>query len=119
MDHRVLAALHRVGVPFGEMAWDHARQQHPNGSEAQIAEAAAALLKRAHDGPADEYHPPAKRSRKDRRVAARTRATAPSREIPDPPAETDPPDEDTADSALAEVVPLGLFDPLADPWRRT
>ncbi|CAM5629536.1 hypothetical protein SMICM304S_09700 [Streptomyces microflavus] len=31
--------LHRVGVPFGEMAWDHARQQNPNGSETQIAEA--------------------------------------------------------------------------------
>ncbi|CAM5629484.1 Transposase OS=Streptomyces microflavus OX=1919 GN=Smic_07360 PE=4 SV=1 [Streptomyces microflavus] len=28
-------------------------------------------------------------------------------------------DEDTTDSALAEVIPLGLFDPLADPWRRT
>ncbi|MEV5451757.1 Mu transposase C-terminal domain-containing protein [Streptomyces sp. NPDC052535] len=111
--------LHRVGVPFGEMAWDHARQQNPNGSETQIAEAAAALLKRAHNGPVGEEHPPAKRSRKDRRVAARTRATAPSREIPDPPAESEPMDEDTADSALAEVIPLGLFDPLADPWRRT
>jgi hypothetical protein len=101
------------------MAWDHARQQVPNDSEIQIAEATAALLKRAHNGPADEDRPPTKRSRKDRRVAARTRATAPSREIPDPPAESEPMDKDTADSALAEVIPLGLFDPLADPWRRT
>ncbi|MFI0108028.1 Mu transposase C-terminal domain-containing protein [Streptomyces parvus] len=110
--------LHRVGVPFGEMAWDHARQQVPkNGSEAQIADAAAALLKRAHDGPRDVKDPPAKRSRRDRRVAARTRATAPGREIPDPPTESEPMDEDT-DTSLAEVIPLGLFDPLADPWRR-
>ncbi|WP_374199103.1 hypothetical protein [Streptomyces sp. GESEQ-35] len=101
------------------MAWDHARRQVPNDSEIQIAEAAAALLKRAHDGPAGEKSPPVKRSRKDRRVAARTRATAPNREISDPPAESEPMDEDTADSALAEVIPLGLFDPLADPWRRT
>ncbi|MFD7136847.1 hypothetical protein [Streptomyces sp. NPDC059894] len=105
-------------VLMGELAWDHARQQAPrNGNEAQIADAAAALFKRAHDGPPDEKDPPAKRSRRDRRIAARTRATAPGREIPDPPAASKPMDEDT-DTSLAEVVPLGLFDPLADPWRR-
>ncbi|MFJ8531765.1 Mu transposase C-terminal domain-containing protein [Streptomyces sp. NPDC093591] len=109
--------LHRVGVPFGEMAWDHARQQVPGGNEAQIADAAATLLQRAHDGPRDEKNPPAKRSQKDRRVAARTRATAPGREIPDPPADSEPTDEDT-DTSLAKVIPLGLFDPLANPWRR-
>ncbi|WP_406484872.1 Mu transposase C-terminal domain-containing protein [Streptomyces sp. NBC_01563] len=110
--------LHRVGVPFGEMAWDHARQQAPrNGSEAQIADAAAALLKRAHDGPPDEKDPLAKRPRRDRRVAARNRATTPGRQIPDPPAESEPRDEDR-DTSSAEVIPLGLFDPLADPWRR-
>ncbi|MER6073983.1 Mu transposase C-terminal domain-containing protein [Streptomyces sp. NPDC001296] len=111
--------LHRVGVPFGELAWDHARQQAPrNGNEAQIADAAAALLTRAHDGPPDEKDPPARRSRRDRRIAARTRATAPGREIPDPPADSEPMDEAT-DTSLAEVVPLGLFDPLANPWRRS
>lgn len=110
--------LLRVGVPFGEMAWDHARQQVPkNGSEAQIADAAAALLKRAHDGPPKEKAPPVKRSRRERRVAARTRATTLGRETPDPPTESEPMDEDT-DTSLAEVIPLGLFDPLADPWRR-
>ncbi|WP_329160600.1 Mu transposase C-terminal domain-containing protein [Streptomyces anulatus] len=109
--------LHRVGVPFGEMAWDHARQQAPrNGSEAQIADAVAALLKRAHDGPPDEKDPPAKRPRRDRRVAARTRATTSGRQIPDPPTEGEPMDEDR-DTSLAEDIPLGLFDPLADPWR--
>ncbi|WP_455681005.1 integrase [Streptomyces huasconensis] len=102
--------LHRVGVPFGEMAWDHARQQVPkNGSEAQIADAAAALLKRAHDGPRDEKDPPVKRSRRDRRIAARTWATTPVREVSDPPAETEPMDEDT-DTSSTEVIPLDLFD---------
>ncbi|MGJ5751495.1 Mu transposase-like protein [Streptomyces puniciscabiei] len=109
--------LHRVGVPFGEMAWDHARQQVQDGNEAQIADAAAALLQRAHDGPQDEKDPPAKRSQKDRRIAARTRATAPDREIPDPPTDREPTDEDT-DTSPAKVIPLGLFDPLANPWRR-
>jgi hypothetical protein len=109
--------LHRVGVPFGEMAWDHARQRVQGGNEAQIADAAAALLQRAHDGPQDEQGPAAKRSQKDRRIAARTRATAPGREIPDPPADREPTDEDS-DTSRAKVIPLGLFDPLANPWRR-
>ncbi|WP_435212010.1 Mu transposase C-terminal domain-containing protein [Streptomyces sp. bgisy034] len=109
--------LHRVGVPFGEMAWDHARQRVQGGNEAQIADAAAALLQRAHDGPQDEQGPAAKRSQKDRRIAACTRATTPGREIPDPPADHEPTDEDT-DTSPAKVIPLGLFDPLANPWRR-
>ncbi|WP_338020714.1 Mu transposase C-terminal domain-containing protein [Streptomyces sp. TR1341] len=71
--------LRRVGVPFGELAWDHACEQVPGGTEEQIADAAAALLRRAHDGPAAKKGPAAKRSR---RVAARTRATAPDRPAP-------------------------------------
>jgi hypothetical protein len=106
--------LHRVGVPFGELAWDHACEQIPGGTEEQIADAAAALLRRAHDGPAPKQAPAAKRSR---RVAARTRATAPDRPTPDPPA-NEIAQEDQADTELAEVIPLGLFDPLANPWRR-
>ncbi|WKX73732.1 hypothetical protein [Streptomyces sp. XD-27] len=111
--------LHRVGVPFGEMAWAHAHQQAPrNVGEAQIADVAVGLLQRAHDGPRDEQDAPAKRSQRDRRIAARTRATAPSREDPDPPpADSEPADEDT-DTSTAKVIPLGLFDPLANPWRR-
>ncbi|MCE4941896.1 Mu transposase C-terminal domain-containing protein [Streptomyces albulus] len=108
--------LHRVGVPFGELAWDRACEQVPSGTEEQIADAAAALLRRAHDGPPEEKDRPAKRSRRDRRVAARTRATAADRPIPEPPAE--PPHDDEADTHLAEVIPLGLFDPLANPWKR-
>lgn len=109
--------LHRVGVPFGEMAWDHACEQVPGGTEEQIADATAALLRRAHDGPSPEKDRPAKRSRRDRRVAARTRATTADRPIFDPPAAETPVDE-AADTELAKVIPLGLFDPLANPWRR-
>jgi hypothetical protein len=110
--------LHRVGIPFGEMAWDHAREQVPDGTEEQIADAAAALLRRAHDGPATGEGRPAKRSRRDRRVAARTRATATDRPVPDPPSAEPAPDHE-AESDAAKVIPLGLFDPLANPWRRT
>lgn len=109
--------LHRVGVPFGELAWDHARAQVPGGTEEQIADAAAALLRRAHDGPAGEKDPPAKRSRRDRRVAARTRATSTDRPVPDPHPNA-PEGNDESDTELADVIPLGLFDPLANPWRR-
>uniref|UniRef100_UPI003F494AAA Mu transposase C-terminal domain-containing protein n=1 Tax=Streptomyces sp. CA-141956 TaxID=3240051 RepID=UPI003F494AAA len=109
--------LHRVGVPFGEMAWDHARAQVPGRTEEQIADAAAALLGRAHNGPDEERVRPSNRSRRGRRVAARNRATATDRPVPDPPA-IEPAPDDEADSDLAEVIPLGLFDPLANPWRR-
>ncbi|MFG2232755.1 Mu transposase C-terminal domain-containing protein [Streptomyces sp. NPDC048723] len=110
--------LHRVGVPFGELAWDHARAQLPGGTEEQIADAASALLRRAHDGPTAEQDRPAKRSKRDRRVAARTRVTTTDLPVPDPPA-TEPEHDDESDTELAEVIPLGLFDPLANPWRRT
>ncbi|MFE7400837.1 integrase [Streptomyces sp. NPDC057557] len=106
--------LHRVGVPFGEMAWDHAREQVPGGTEEAIADAAAALLRRAHDGPAQSKGRAAKRSR---RVAARTRATASDRPAPDP-TTADAVQDDQADTESARVIPLGLFDPLANPWRR-
>lgn len=109
--------LHRVGVPFGEMAWDHAREQVPSGSEEQIADAAAALLRRAHDGPSTEADLPVKRSKRDRRIAARTRATATDRPSPD--SSTVEPLPDDTDTEVAKVIPLGLFDPLANPWRRT
>lgn len=109
--------LHRVGVPFGEMAWDHARAQVPGGTEEQIADAAAALLSRAYDGPDEKKARPTKRSWRDRRVAARTRATATDRAVPVLPA-AEPSSGEETDTELAEVIPLGLFDPLANPWRR-
>lgn len=45
------------------------------------------------------------------RIVARTLAAVPGREIPDPPANDEPVDDDTGTSS-AKVIPLGLFDPL-------
>ena len=70
--------LDRVPVPFGDLAWDHARRNagEPGrpATEEQIADAVAALLRRAHAGP--EQKAPAM-SKRERRVAARTRTTSP------------------------------------------
>ncbi|OEV06080.1 integrase [Streptomyces oceani] len=108
-------------VPFGELAWDHAAQGLPKGTEAEIAEAAAALLTRAHAGPAQAgAGKPKKRTRRERQVAARTKATPPI-PTPAPVTEPNPAPEAVAEeeAPLAKVIPLGLFDPLADPWKRS
>ncbi|MFD0567831.1 Mu transposase C-terminal domain-containing protein [Kitasatospora saccharophila] len=110
--------LHRAPVPFGDLAWDHVSHQLPGATEVEIAAAVAALLTRAHAGPAAE--PTAKPNRRDRRVAARTKATAPTAPLPAQTADDcEPaPEPAAAEEKLAEVIPLGLFDPLEDPWRR-
>lgn len=120
--------LASVPAPFGELAWDHARQQLKDqgrqATEAEIAVAVAALLERAGDGPARGRGPGGKLSRRDQRVAARTRATAvPAWPRPDPPGQPQPAcHEDTAgeaeDTPVAEVVPLPVFDARqeADRW---
>jgi hypothetical protein len=115
--------LRSVPAPFGELAWDHARHalaasgQSP--TEEQIAAAVADLLTRAAAGP-DEQNPAeagqVRVSKKDRRVAARTKATAtpawPRPKTPLPPAPQDTaPEPDMGDEAdLAEVLPLRVFD---------
>jgi hypothetical protein len=118
--------LNRAPVPFGDLAWDHVSHQLPKATEEEFAEAVAALLTRAHAGPA---RPTAKRSRKaatakkDRRVAARTKATTPTAATtPTPPStQNEPAPHEPAedDETMAEVIPLGLFDPLEDPWKRS
>ncbi|CAL9633132.1 hypothetical protein SUDANB43_06109 [Streptomyces sp. enrichment culture] len=112
--------LRHTPVPFGELAWDHAARSLPKGTEAEIAEAAAALLTRAHAGPQQTGAKPQKRTRRDQRVVARTKATPP---VPTPmPAPHSAPDPERSqqqdDEPLAEVIPLGIFDPLEDPWKR-
>jgi putative transposase len=112
--------LSSAPVPFGELAWEHARQVlarrgQDRPTEAEITEAVNQLLTRADQGPA----PPD--TAKDRKVRSRTRATStPSWPRPDPPAvqlaappapalaEEDPADEE--DESLAKVIPLGVFD---------
>jgi putative transposase len=122
--------LHTVPRPFGELAWRHSmlqlgqRGQDPV-TEQEIAQAARRLLDRAEQGPEDRPATRPKPATRTERVAGRTRATAgPSgpRPAPDPaddsPADTDidpvvnPPvgdDHDPAQDALADVVPLPIF----------
>ncbi|MEU2120147.1 Mu transposase C-terminal domain-containing protein [Streptomyces sp. NPDC016459] len=107
--------LKRVPVPFGDLAWDHVARQLPEATEEELAVAVSALLTRAYAGPPGEPGP--RTSRRERRVAAHTKNTGPS--IPAPkPAEPDQPEDEPDGESLAEVIPLGLFDPLEDPWRR-
>lgn len=84
--------LRHAPVPFGELAWEHAAQGLPEGTETEIADAAAALLTRAHAGPQDARAKPRKRTRREKRVAARAMATPPvltAPPAPDPASEPD------------------------------
>lgn len=118
--------LNRAPVPFGDLAWDHVSHQLPGATEEELAQAVADLLTRAHAGP---DRPAAKKNRKvgsgkavkaERRVAARTKtapATVPS-PTPEPPQQPEA-EAPAEDDDLAEVIPLGLFNPLEDPWGRS
>jgi putative transposase len=109
--------LRAAPAPFGEQAWDHARQVlarrgQDQATEAEIARAAAALLDKAGQGPAR-----GKEVRRDRKAGARARAAAAARpslpEEPLPARQRQPPawdDEEDDDGPLAEVIPLGVFD---------
>ncbi len=134
--------LDKVPAPFGELAWDHvsgrlAEQGHAGPSELERALAVDDLLRRAYHGPPDdtgtgtpdkaETQPreggQRKRSARDRRVAARTRAVPPrhgelnGNELPRPHA---PAAEGTQEEPpLAKVIPMPIFDPFAEadkPW---
>lgn len=115
--------LRRVPAPFGELAWNHARQGMPDGStEAEVADAVAALLAKANAGSTADR--PAAPPKRDRQVAARTRATTqPSWPRPQPePTDHDGDHSDNAEPEaehVAEVIPLGIFDPFeeAKKWR--
>jgi transposase InsO family protein len=114
--------LNRAPVPFGELAWDHARRSLGHGAaEEEIADAVAALLRRASAGPEGHRKPAV--SKRDRRVAARTRAAtqpAGGRGQPGrPPAPVPAAGEQQEDAPLAEVIPMPIFDPFAEadkPW---
>ncbi|MFD3997782.1 Mu transposase C-terminal domain-containing protein [Streptomyces sp. NPDC058548] len=117
--------LKRAPVPFGDLAWDHISHQLPKATEEELAQAVADLLTRAHAGPEQPTTKKEKKTRSaktvkaGRQVAARTKAVPPA--VPAPSAE--PPEQPEADAPtedddLAEVIPLGLFNPLEDPWGR-
>jgi hypothetical protein len=123
--------LRTAPVPMGELAWGHARkvlaERGASGAgEEEIARAAAELLERMAAGPDTplQDHPKRAASRqRSRRVAARTRATT-DPAYPRPPAiapaeEDEQAQEPEAPEKVADVIPLGLFDPLDDPWRRS
>jgi hypothetical protein len=117
--------LDRAPVPFGELAWDHARRhlvtEGRSATEEQIADAVAGLLRRAHHGPEDQEKP--KMSKRDQRVAARTRAAMPPQAAaagkpPGDPAGTSGPGTPGDSTPVAEVIPLGIFDPFREADKR-
>ena len=117
--------LGQVPFPFGDMAWDHvsgrlAEQGRGAASELERAQAVDDLLRRAYHGPPDDSgtggRPRRRPSARDRRVAARTRASKPSA-LPDAPpgqpgltagAGQEPPEQDSGEP-IAKVIPLGIF----------
>jgi transposase InsO family protein len=112
--------LDRAPLPFGELAWDHARRSlGREATEEQIAGAVAALLRRVNAGPEEEKP---KMSKRDRRVAARTKAAAPAGSRQDPPepvpAEPAPEEDESGDEPLAKVIPMRIFDPFAEADKR-
>ncbi len=118
--------LHRVAAPFGELAWDHARRGLTGATQEQIADAVSDLLERANHGP-DTAGGGEKVTRRDRRVAARTKATRPAGTGPrsqvtansDPTAATDAVEDGTDDDVpVAKVIPLPIFDPFAEADKR-
>ncbi|MFG3532264.1 integrase [Streptomyces sp. NPDC047917] len=128
--------LGSVPQPFGDLAWNHAaadlrRQGESDPTEEQIAQAVTELLTKAGQGPGSGKGSRTPRpSRRDQRVAARTRAAAevPGPRLPKPgtpPARTDDPlphdDEErdgTQDGPIAKVIPLGVFDPFKEADKR-
>jgi transposase InsO family protein len=115
--------LDRAPVPFGELAWDHARRSlGREATEQQIADAVAALLRRANHGPDDQGEPAM--SKRDRRVAARTRAASPPDAKQDQPEPGGPAHPDAVagqaeqDAPLAKVIPMPVFDPFAEADKR-
>ena len=110
--------LHRVAAPFGELAWDHARKLLPAATEAELADAVEDLLTRAGQGPGGV--PAAASAKRERRVAARTRAVGPS-----VPAGPEPEEEPAAEEREGEagsgeaIIPMPIFDAFreAEKWR--
>ncbi|WNV83031.1 integrase [Umezawaea sp. Da 62-37] len=125
--------LGTVAVPFGELAWDHARKQTTDPgrrqTEEEITAAVRDLLERAAQGPSNAST--GTRFTRERRVAARTKATTAEPTWSRPPEksgsaaltradESASPPDDVADDGrdIATVIPLGVFDPYQEAKKR-
>ncbi len=77
-------------------------------------------MKRAHHGPVGGGDCLAGLSRRDQRVAARTKASLPARIQPGPaPAVGEPgQDDDSGQENIATVIPMPIFDPFAEADKR-
>ena len=105
----------------------------PGASEEELAAAVAGLLERANHGPAEGRGEDAvaKLSRKDRRVAARTKAS-PAASIESGPAPAgnsagyrsagngrpDRAGDGQGEAPIAKVIPMPIFDPFAEADKR-
>jgi putative transposase len=120
------AHLRSAPIPFGEQAWGQAQQilarrGQDSTNETEIATAVSTLLDKAEAGPEPARTRKDPAAKRDRRVAARARATnqpswpRPSSE-PDPsesPDDSSPPvpeEPDSPSEGLAKVIPLAIFD---------
>ncbi len=124
--------MHRIAAPFGELAWDHARRGLPGATEEQLADAVADLLTRANHGPNESGgQDTGKLSRRDRRVAARTKASLPAARTGLGPAPVqssagqrigNDAERDHAgdgqEEAVAKVIPMPIFDPFTEAGKR-
>jgi len=126
--------LHRIAAPFGELAWDHTRRGLPEATEEELADTVAALLTRANHGPEQPARDDGEKlTKRDRRVAAQTKATT-EPVWPCPPHEPalasrnrdgDEPTQTEQETSgpnagehLAPVIPLGVFDPYEEAKKR-
>jgi hypothetical protein len=97
--------LRQAPVPFGELAWKHVQRDRTEHTEEELAAATQDLLTRAHTG----------NTSRDRRVQAKTHATAAPTAADAEQSDTAPPDDQSA--APADVVPLEIFDPFLEATR--
>ncbi len=142
--------LSTAPAPFAEAAWRHAREivarrGSDPGTETEIAQAVASILRRAATGPDDEAADTSRATRttsresaaarrKDRKKAARARAATPDRRAapvdlphgsaPEParsepqPCHAEVPRHGEDDEVPAVVVPLEIFDARKEARRR-
>ena len=113
--------LDRAPLPFGELAWDHARRSlGREASEEQIADAVRRCC---------AARTPAPRSRRSRRWASGTagwprgRTAGPAGDQqgqpgPHVPAGRPAPPAAAEDEPLAKVIPMKIFDPFAEADKR-